>query len=306
MFKLLTKAVAAVGLKSSEKLVLIQIANLINESEGQIAWPSENTLAEQAGMSRKSVGRAKQKLLKLGLLTWYSPRQSEVKNSSCVYRIDENKLDEFQPVRKKMIKRLGQIDPPAVTVMVNETNGVRQNDSIVEPICLDSWVIKSIYTPTTPIKILLSDTNRVREIKESMGVITLDNWLVKAQECQTYKDPRPTQIFQHRWTNYQILHSFFNQELFRLSGISQAQWSLAVDKYCEQYRILPMGRDLETPNLKAFFPLVQYIAQSDRSEAAWRAVGGIGVDFPKLAEKPVCGPVEADRSEPHQYLGGSV
>ena len=294
MFKLLTKAVAAVGLKSSEKLVLIQIANLINESEGQIAWPSEDTLAEQAGMSRKSVGRAKQKLSKLGLLTWYSPRQSEVKNSSCVYRIDENKLDEFQPVRKKMIKRLGQIDPPTVTVMVNETNGVRQNVSNVEPICPDSWVIKSIYTPTTPIKILLSDTNRIREIKESIGVISLDNWLLKAQGCQIYKDPRPTQIFQHRWTNYQILHSFFNQELFRLSGISQAQWRLAVSKYCEQYRILPMGRDLETPNLKAFFPLVLYIAQSDRSEAAWRAVGGAGVDFPKLAEKQASGPVEAD------------
>lgn len=62
MFKLLTKAVTAVGLKSGEKLILIQIANLINVSEGQIAWPSENTLVEQAGMSRKSVGRAKQKL----------------------------------------------------------------------------------------------------------------------------------------------------------------------------------------------------------------------------------------------------
>lgn len=285
MFPLLIKAVKVEGLKAPEKATLIQIADLTNELKGKQAWPSEEYLAVKTGFGRKTVSRAKKSLRDRGILSWLSPKQSSAKNSSCIYTINEKELEKYLPNTAPASIGVGHSDPSDAGSQVTKSVGKSHVDTQVGLESPTGRVIESIYTPTTPVKILLSDTNRIREIKESIGVISLDNWLPKAQECQTYKDPRPTQIFQHRWTNYQILHSFFNQELFRLSGISQSQWSLAVTKYCEQYRILPMGRDLETPNLKAFFPLVQYIAQSDRSEAAWRAVGGIGVDFPKLIEK---------------------
>jgi hypothetical protein len=106
-----------------------------------------------------------------------------------------------------------------------------------------SRVIESIYTPTTPIKILLNDTGRVKRLKNDVGVLTTDNWLEMAGKERRYEDPRPTAYMPHIWTDYQILHTEFNQQLFDLLGISQKQWSLGVKKYNEQYRLRPMQFD---------------------------------------------------------------
>ena len=77
--------------------------------------------------------------------------------------------------------------------------------------------------------------------------------------------------------DYQILHTEFNQQLFDLLGISESQWALGVAKYNEQYRSKAGGKELERPNLKAFYALMRFIASPDRSNEAWAAVGGSGL-----------------------------
>jgi len=57
------------GLKSSEKFTLWVIADHINETKGDIAWPSYETIAEDTSMSRRSVARAVKELAKIGLIT---------------------------------------------------------------------------------------------------------------------------------------------------------------------------------------------------------------------------------------------
>ena len=85
--------------------------------------------------------------------------------------------------------------------------------------------------------------------------------------------------------DYQILHTEFNQQLFGLLGISESQWALGVAKYNEQYRSKAGGKELERPNLKAFYALMRFIASPDRSNEAWAAVGGNGLKKPSLTEK---------------------
>ena len=85
--------------------------------------------------------------------------------------------------------------------------------------------------------------------------------------------------------DYQILPDVFNQQLFNLLGISESQWALGVEKYNEQYRSKAGGKELEKPNLTAFYALMRFIASPDRSDEAWAAVGGSGLKKPSLREK---------------------
>jgi len=70
-----------------------------------------------------------------------------------------------------------------------------------------------------------------------------------------------------------------------LLGISESQWALGVAKYNEQYRSKAGGKELERPNLKAFYALMRFIASPDRSDEVWVAVGGSGLPKPSLTEK---------------------
>ena len=285
MFPLLIKAVKVEGLKAPEKATLIQIADLTNELKGKQAWPSEEYLAIKTGFSRKTVSRAKKNLRNRGVLSWVSPKQSSVKNSSCIYTIKEKVLDKYIPTSAPASLTVGHSDPSVAEEEVTESVGEGHIDPQVGSESPKGSVIESIYTPNYPIKILLSDTDRVKRLKNDVGVLTIDNWLEMACKERRYKDPRPAEYREHIWMDYQILHTEFNQQLFGLLGISESQWALGVAKYNEQYRSKAGGKELERPNLKAFYALMRFIASPDRSNEAWAAVGGNGLKKPSLTEK---------------------
>ena len=277
MFPLLIKAVKAEGLKAPEKAILIQIADLANELKGKQAWPSEEYLAVKTGFGRKTVSRAKKSLRKRDILSWISPKQSSDKNSSCRYTIKEKELDKYLPNTAPASIGVGHSDPSEAGGRVTESVGESHIDPQVGSESPTSRVIESIYTPTTPIKILLSDTGRRKRLKKDIGILTIDNWLEMACKERRYQDPRPAEFREHIWMDYQILHSEFNQQLFDLLGISESQWALGVAKYNEQYRSKAVGKELERPNLTAFYALMRFIASPDRSNEAWAAVGGNGL-----------------------------
>ncbi|MDA8730596.1 helix-turn-helix domain-containing protein [Alphaproteobacteria bacterium] len=282
MFPLLIKAVKAEGLKPPEKAILIQIADLTNQLKGKQAWPSEEYLAIKTGFGRKTVSRAKKNLRNRGVLSWVSPKQSSVKNSSCIYTINEKELDKYIPTISAAV---GHGDPSVAEEEVTESDGEGHIDPQVGSESPKGSVIESIYTPNYPIKILLSDTDRVERLKNDVGVLTIDNWLEMACKERRYKDPRPAEYREHIWMDYQILHSEFNRQLFGLLGISESQWALGVAKYNEQYRSKAGGKELERPNLTAFCALMRFIASPDRSDEVWVAVGGSGLKKPSLTEK---------------------
>ncbi|MDA8649572.1 helix-turn-helix domain-containing protein [Alphaproteobacteria bacterium] len=285
MFPLLIKAVKVEGLRAPEKAVLIQIADLTNQLKGKQAWPSEQYLATKTGLERRTVSRAKARLRDRGILSWISPKQSSVKNRSCIYTINEKELDKYLPNNAPTSLAMGHSDPSLDEEEVTESIGTGHIDPQVGSESPKGRVIESIYTPTTPIKILLSDTDRVKRLKNDIGVLTLDNWLEMACNERRYQDPRPAEYREHIWMDYQILHSEFNRQLFGLLRISESQWALGVAKYNEQYRSKAGGKELEWPNLKAFCALMRFIASPDRSDEVWAAVGGIGLPKPSLTEK---------------------
>jgi len=285
MFPLLIKAVKAEGLKAPEKAILIQIADLTNELKGKQAWPSEQYLATKTGFERRTVSRAKVGLRDLGILSWVSPKQSRIKNSSCIYTINEKELDKYLPSTAPASLGMGHCDPSVAEEEVTESVGESHIDRPVGSESPKGSVIESIYTPNYPIKILLSDTDRVKRLKNDVGVLTIDNWLEMACKERRYKDPRPAEYREHIWMDYQILHTEFNQAFFDLLGISENQWALGAAKYKEQYRLRPTGKELEWPNLKAFYALMRFIASPDRSDDVWAAVGGGGLPKPSLTEK---------------------
>ena len=285
MFPLLIKAVKAEGLKPPEKAILIQIADLNNQLKGKQAWPSEEYLAVKTGFGRKTVSRAKNSLRNRAILSWASPKQSSIKNSSCIYTINEKELEKYIPHSAPVTLGVGHSDPSVAEEEVTKSVGEGHIDPKVGPESPKGRVIESIYTPTTPIIILLSDTDRSKRLKNDIGVLTIDNWLEMACKKRRYQDPRPAEFREHIWMDYQILHTEFNQQLFNLLGISENQWALGVAKYNEQYRSKAGGKELERPNLKAFYALMRFIATPDRSNEAWAAVSGNGLKKPSLTEK---------------------
>ena len=285
MFPLLIKAIKVEGLRAPEKAILIQIADLTNQLKGKQAWPSEQYLATKTGLERKTVSRAKARLRDRGILSWVSPKQSSLKNRSCIYTINEKELDKYLPNNAPTSLTMGHSDPSEAGGRVTESVGESHIDPQVGSESPKSRVIESIYTPTTPIKILLSDTDRVKRLKNDIGVLTIGNWLEMACKERRYKDPRPAEYREHIWMDYQILHTEFNQQLFDLLGISDGQWALGVTKYNEHYRSKAVGKELERPNLTAFYALMRFIASPDRSNEAWAAAGGNGLKKPSLSEK---------------------
>ena len=269
MFPLLIKAVKAEGLKAPEKAILIQIADLTNGLKGKQAWPSEEYLAVKTGLGRKTVSGAKVGLCDLGILSWISPKQSSIKNRST---INEKELDKYLPKNAPASLAVGHSDPSVAEEEVTESIGTGHIDPKVGLESPKSRIIESIYTPTTPIKILLSDTGRVKRLKDDIGVLTIDNWLKMACNERRYPDLRPAECQEHIWMDYQILHSEFNRQLFGLLGISESQWVLGVAKYNEQYGSKAVGKELERPNLKAFYALMRFIASPDRSGEVWASV----------------------------------
>ena len=211
MFPLLIKPVKAEGLKPPEKAILIQIADLTNQLKGKQAWPSEQYLATKTWLERKTVSRAKARLRDRGILSWVSPKQSSLKNRSCIYTINEKELDKYLPNNAPTSLAMGHSDPSVAEEEVTESIGTGHIDPQVGSESPKSRVIESIYTPTTPIKILLSDTDRVKRLKNDIGVLTIDNWLKMACNELRYPDPRPAEYQEHIWMDYQTLHSDFNQ-----------------------------------------------------------------------------------------------
>jgi len=206
MFPLLIKAVKAEGLKPPEKAILIQIADLTNQLKGKQAWPSEEYLALKTGFVRKTVSRAKNGLRNRGILSWVSPKQSIIKNSSCIYTINEKELEKYLPNTAPASLGVGHNDPTEAENGVTKSLGEGHIDPQVGSQSPTSRVIESIYTPNYPIKILLSDTDRVKRLKNDVGVLTIDNWLKMACNERRYPDPRPAEYQEHIWMDYQILH----------------------------------------------------------------------------------------------------
>ena len=222
MFPLLIKVVKAEGLKPAEKAILIQIADLTNQLKGKQAWPSEEYLAVKTGFGRKTVSRAKKSLRNRGILSWVLSKQSSIKNSSCIYTINEKELDKYMPSSFPASLAVGHSDPSMAEEEVTESVGTGHIDPQVGSKSPKRRVIESIYKPTTPIKILLSDTDRVKRLKDDIGVLTTDKWLKMACKERCYQDPRPTEYQEHIWMDYQILHSEFNHQLFGLLCISES------------------------------------------------------------------------------------
>ena len=202
MFPLLIKAVKAEGLRAPEKAILIQIADLTNQLKGKQAWPSEQYLATKTGLERKTVSRAKARLRDRGILSWVSPKQSSLKNRSCIYTINEKELDKYLPNNAPTSLAMGHSDPSVAEEEVTESIGTGHIDPQVGSESPKSRVIESVYTPTTPIKILLSDTDRVKRLKNDIGVLTIDNWLKMACNERRYPDPRPAEYQEHIWMDY--------------------------------------------------------------------------------------------------------
>jgi biotin operon repressor len=78
--------VVRLKLPPTEKLVLLVIANYINDASGD-AWPSQNTLASDTGLARQTVNKAISRLVKKGILT-SCRRSKDGKLTSNIYRIN--------------------------------------------------------------------------------------------------------------------------------------------------------------------------------------------------------------------------
>ena len=144
MFPLLIKAVKAEGLKTSGKAILIQIADLTNQLRGTQAWPSEECLGLKTGLGRKTVSRAKARLRDRGILSWISPKQSSVKNRSCIYTNNEKELDNYLPNNAPTSLAMGHSNPSVAEEEVTESIGTSHIDPQVGSENPESRVIESI------------------------------------------------------------------------------------------------------------------------------------------------------------------
>ncbi len=98
--------------------------------------PSEEYLALKTRLGKKSVSRVKARLCDRGILSWISPKQSSVKNRSCIYTINEKELGKYIPDSGPATLGVGHSDP-----YVTEEGGT-----------------EAIFTAIYPIKILLIES----------------------------------------------------------------------------------------------------------------------------------------------------
>lgn len=68
-FKLVKECIAAQEIEGMHKLVLIILADMVNEANGGCAWPSMSTVAVRAGCSPRHVQRITRQLEQEGFLT---------------------------------------------------------------------------------------------------------------------------------------------------------------------------------------------------------------------------------------------
>ena len=144
MFPLLIKAIKVEGLRAPEKAVLIQITDLKNQLKGEQAWPSEQYLATKTGLERKTVSRAKARLRDRGILSWVSPKQSSLKNRSCIYANTEKELDKYLPNNAPTSLAMGHSDPSVAEEEVTDSIGTGHIDPQFGSVSLKSRVIESI------------------------------------------------------------------------------------------------------------------------------------------------------------------
>ena len=88
------RKVLELDLPSTEKFVLLIIANFSNDKEGT-AWPAQSTIAEITGFSRQTVNKAIKRLCNKKVLL-SSRRSAEGKSTSNVYRINIVALRDIQ------------------------------------------------------------------------------------------------------------------------------------------------------------------------------------------------------------------
>ena len=76
------------NLSGSEKLVLIILCNLSNDSKGNYAWPSHQYISKISGYSLSTVKRACKSLKKKKFITWVNGKYVDDKYSTNHYRIN--------------------------------------------------------------------------------------------------------------------------------------------------------------------------------------------------------------------------
>lgn len=85
-FELYRWAKGRKGLPPCEKAVLLAIADRTNDEKG-IAWPSQDTLADDTGYERSTISRACKSLRDKGLLSWSKEMKPNGRFSSNCYKI---------------------------------------------------------------------------------------------------------------------------------------------------------------------------------------------------------------------------
>jgi DNA-binding transcriptional ArsR family regulator len=85
-FKIIGHVIHNSSLPPTQKLVLIVLADFFNEKSGK-AWPSQNTLCDVTGLSRRSINRALKALKKDGYITIWKERSASQYPHN-VYRVN--------------------------------------------------------------------------------------------------------------------------------------------------------------------------------------------------------------------------
>ena len=109
------RKVLELDLPSTEKLVLLIIANFSNDKEGT-AWPAQSTIAQITGFSRQTVNKAINRLCDKKVLL-SSRRSAEGKSTSNVYRIN------IVALRDTQTSNVAQNDNQVSNSATNQCNG---------------------------------------------------------------------------------------------------------------------------------------------------------------------------------------
>ena len=109
------RKVLELDLPSTEKFVLLIIANFSNDKEGT-TWPAQSTIAQITGFSRQTVNKAIKRLCNKKVLL-SSRRSAEGKSTSNVYRINIVALRDIQT------NKVAQNDNHVSNSATNQCNG---------------------------------------------------------------------------------------------------------------------------------------------------------------------------------------
>ena len=138
------RKVLELDLPSTEKFVLLIIANFSNDKEGT-AWPAQTTIAQITGFSRQTVNKAIKRLCNKKVLL-SSRRSAEGKSTSNVYRINIVALRDIQT------NNAAQNDNQVSNSETNQCNGELHKPLLTlnEPLKQNTGShVKDIETATT-------------------------------------------------------------------------------------------------------------------------------------------------------------